>query len=48
MFYKICDGIFLNYWWDENKIQNSIKNAIEGKPIYVGNDCWGRGTFGGG
>ena len=40
--------MFLNYWWDENGLQNSLKFRIENKMIYVGSDCWGRGTYAGG
>lgn len=29
-------------------MQNSLKFRIENKMIYVGSDCWGRGTYGGG
>ena len=41
------DGIFLNYWWNIPKLENSLKNKENGA-IYVGNDCFGRGTYGGG
>lgn len=48
LFYKACDGIFLNYWWNEEKLSKSLHHKIEKKTIYVGSDCFGRGTFGGG
>jgi hypothetical protein len=40
--------MFLNYWWDEKKLQNTLKFRIEDKMIYVGSDCFGRGTYAGG
>lgn len=29
-------------------LKKDLKEALPNKTIYVGNDVWGRGTFGGG
>ncbi|GAM20286.1 hypothetical protein SAMD00019534_034610 [Acytostelium subglobosum LB1] len=48
-FFDQCDGIFLNYKWDESMIkQSAILAGSTSHQIYVGTDVWGRGTFGGG
>nr|CAI5841975.1 unnamed protein product [Callosobruchus analis] len=48
-FFDCCDGIFLNYSWNE---QNLMKSAEEAKhrnlDVYVGIDVFGRNFFGGG
>lgn len=49
LFFDVCDGIYLNYNWDDDKLANSAKLA--GKrtvDVYVGVDVFGRGTPGGG
>lgn len=44
-----CDGIFLNYQWNREKLQNSSRLAGERKfDVYTGIDIFGRNTFGGG
>ncbi|KAI8092805.1 endo-b-N-acetylglucosaminidase [Halteromyces radiatus] len=51
-FFKVTDGIFLNYGWKENypKEASKLATTIDRNPanIYFGTDVWGRGTFGGG
>ncbi|ORY66949.1 glycosyl hydrolase family 85-domain-containing protein [Leucosporidium creatinivorum] len=51
-FFAAADGIFLNYWWRENHIEET-KQMLEklGRPrdeVSFGLDVWGRGQFGGG
>jgi hypothetical protein len=46
-FYMLTDGIFTNYWWNEELLKTSISNK-ERNNIYIGNDCFGRNTYGGG
>lgn len=49
IFFDACDGIFLNYGWDEAALEESISNAgNRASDIYVGIDVHGRGVFGGG
>eukprot|EP01133_Synstelium_polycarpum_P015681 gene15681-18635_t len=50
MFFDCCDGIFLNYKWNESMLKNSsiIAGQQRTTQVYVGTDVWGRGTFGGG
>ncbi|XP_071962503.1 cytosolic endo-beta-N-acetylglucosaminidase-like [Antedon mediterranea] len=49
MFFDGCDGIFLNYNWNEQKLKDSVKNAgARPHDVYVGVDIFGRGCFGGG
>ena len=48
-FFDNCDGIFLNYVWNEENIQNTIEFAKHRTlDVYVGVDVFGRNTFGGG
>ncbi|GMI87319.1 Endo-beta-N-acetyglucosaminidase 85A [Hibiscus trionum] len=48
-FFDICDGIFANYWWEEEYPKLSAKVAGERKfDVYMGIDVFGRGTYGGG
>uniref|UniRef100_A0AC35TU28 Mannosyl-glycoprotein endo-beta-N-acetylglucosaminidase n=1 Tax=Rhabditophanes sp. KR3021 TaxID=114890 RepID=A0AC35TU28_9BILA len=49
-FYDVCDGIFLNYNWNPDRLDYSIKmaGAENSSKIFVGIDCFDRGTFGGG
>lgn len=48
-FFDRSDGIFLNYVWNENAIQESLKFARHRTlDVYVGIDVFGRNTFGGG
>ncbi|WCJ19946.1 Cytosolic endo-beta-N-acetylglucosaminidase 1 [Euphorbia peplus] len=48
-FFDICDGIFANYWWEEDYPKQSAVVAGDRKfDVYMGVDAWGRGTFGGG
>ncbi|KAK8978375.1 hypothetical protein V6N11_028378 [Hibiscus sabdariffa] len=48
-FFDICDGIFANYWWEEDYPKLSAKVAGERKfDVYMGIDVFGRGTYGGG
>lgn len=51
IFFDVCDGIFLNYNWTSEKLQNSKALATtKNRPldIYVGIDVFGRGCLGGG
>jgi hypothetical protein len=42
----------LNYVWDKEKLQQSARfacrNTDRKRDVFVGNDVFGRGTFGGG
>ena len=45
----MCDGIFLNYNWDEQKLAHSRAQASNRYgDVYVGVDVFGRGCYGGG
>ena len=45
----MCDGIFLNYNWDEEKLAQSRAQASHRcGDVYVGIDVFGRGCYGGG
>lgn len=51
MFFDACDGIFLNYCWNTEKLLNSKTNALsKNRPfdVYVGIDVFGRGCLGDG
>ncbi|KAL3876300.1 hypothetical protein ACJMK2_034164 [Sinanodonta woodiana] len=51
MFFDACDGIFLNYCWNEEKLLNSkifASAASRSYDVYVGIDVFGRGCLGGG
>lgn len=51
MFFDACDGIFLNYNWNDEKLQNSLdlaRNKGRDMDVYVGIDVFGRGCLGGG
>ncbi|RUS76049.1 hypothetical protein EGW08_016179, partial [Elysia chlorotica] len=51
MFFELCDGIFLNYCITKEKMRNSREKALHSGrqyDVYVGIDCFGRGTPGGG
>ena len=45
----MTDGIFTNYWWNEDLLKRSVE-LKNGNPrrVYFGNDCFGRNTYGGG
>ena len=50
-FFDACDGIFLNYTWNDDNLQTSRELALQsGRPydVYVGVDVYGRGCRGGG
>ncbi|XP_039038812.1 cytosolic endo-beta-N-acetylglucosaminidase 1-like [Hibiscus syriacus] len=48
-FFDVCDGIFTNYWWQEDYPEKSAKVAGDRKfDVYMGIDVFGRGTYGGG
>ncbi|KAM7491886.1 hypothetical protein LguiA_034807 [Lonicera macranthoides] len=48
-FFDICDGIFVNYSWQEDYAKRSASVAGSRKfDVYMGIDVFGRGTFGGG
>ncbi|KAF2319177.1 hypothetical protein GH714_013772 [Hevea brasiliensis] len=48
-FFDICDGIFANYWWEEDYPKLSAAVAGDRKyDVYMGIDVFGRGTYGGG
>ena len=48
-FYSNTDGFFTNYWWNEALLEatKSLKGK-DNKKLYIGNDCFGRNTYGGG
>ncbi|ESO93332.1 hypothetical protein LOTGIDRAFT_119666 [Lottia gigantea] len=51
MYFEVCDGIYLNYNWTHEKLENSKTIAVEyDRPfdVYVGIDIFGRGTPGDG
>lgn len=49
LFFDACDGIFLNYAWNEILLHASASKAGGRKfDVYAGIDVFGRGTFGGG
>lgn len=48
-FFDLCDGIFVNYSWEED--YPKLSGAIAGErkfDVYMGIDVFGRGTYGGG
>ncbi|KAK6932967.1 Glycoside hydrolase, family 85 [Dillenia turbinata] len=48
-FFDICDGIFVNYSWQEDYPKLSADAAGDRKfDVYMGIDVFGRGTYGGG
>ncbi|XP_060522438.1 cytosolic endo-beta-N-acetylglucosaminidase isoform X2 [Cylas formicarius] len=48
-FFDRCDGIFLNYSWNEQKLINTVENAAHRNfNVFVGIDVFGRNMFGGG
>ena len=51
LFFDVCDGIFLNYFWKESSLERSKQLSSElGRThdVYVGVDIFGRGCYGGG
>ena len=51
VFFDACDGLFSNYTWTLNKLNESAINGRQvSRPtdVYTGNDVWGRNTYGGG
>lgn len=50
-FFDACDGILLNYTWDEENLVNSVEtvggSATEMAKIFVGLDVFGRGQVAG-
>nr|XP_018911536.1 PREDICTED: cytosolic endo-beta-N-acetylglucosaminidase [Bemisia tabaci]XP_018911537.1 PREDICTED: cytosolic endo-beta-N-acetylglucosaminidase [Bemisia tabaci] len=48
-FFEACDGIYLNYGWNEDKLRASISRAgARVTDVFVGVDVFGRGCYGGG
>ena len=51
-FFNVCDGIFLNYTWNDWMLASSKTAASSSSSrvtdVYVGIDVFGRGCFGGG
>ncbi|XP_042465081.1 cytosolic endo-beta-N-acetylglucosaminidase 1-like [Zingiber officinale] len=48
-FFDLCDGIFVNYTWQEGYPKVSAVNAGNRRlDVYMGIDVFGRNTFGGG
>ncbi|KAL1187903.1 Cytosolic endo-beta-N-acetylglucosaminidase 2 [Cardamine amara subsp. amara] len=48
-FFDLCDGIFMNYTWQESYPKLSAEAAGDRKfDFYMGIDVFGRGSFGGG
>lgn len=49
MFFDGSDGIFLNYTWNEKKLEKSVENSGDRiRDVFVGVDVFGRNCFGGG
>ena len=47
--YHHSDGLFTNYWWNEDKLRESVEFKKDNKrKVFIGNDCFGRNTYGGG
>uniref|UniRef100_A0A914VZH8 Mannosyl-glycoprotein endo-beta-N-acetylglucosaminidase n=1 Tax=Plectus sambesii TaxID=2011161 RepID=A0A914VZH8_9BILA len=47
--FDCCDAIFLNYTWTEASLRQTAAEAADRKgSVFVGVDCFGRGTFGDG
>ncbi len=45
----MTDGLFTNYWWNEGLLMKDVQlKANHPNRLYVGNDCFGRNTYGGG
>ncbi|CAG9830297.1 unnamed protein product [Diabrotica balteata] len=48
-FFDSCDGIFLNYTWNEKTIMNTVSAAkYRNFDVFVGVDVFGRNMYGGG
>lgn len=48
-FFDVCDGIFINYTWNEDNMANTVTAAEHrALDVYVGIDIFGRNTYGGG
>eukprot|EP00698_Gefionella_okellyi_P008414 TRINITY_DN2089_c1_g1_i1.p1 TRINITY_DN2089_c1_g1~~TRINITY_DN2089_c1_g1_i1.p1 ORF type:complete len:409 (+),score=65.84 TRINITY_DN2089_c1_g1_i1:976-2202(+) len=47
MFERECDGIFTNYTWKAGVPKQAASMADSPDRVFIGNDMWGRGTFGG-
>ena len=49
-FFDVCDGIFLNYTWNDWMLASSktLAGSSRATDVYVGIDVFGRGCFGGG
>jgi mannosyl-glycoprotein endo-beta-N-acetylglucosaminidase len=53
-FFSACDGLFVNYVWDLDKLAASAARAMSQSragrrwDVYMGIDCFGRNTYGGG
>jgi mannosyl-glycoprotein endo-beta-N-acetylglucosaminidase len=48
-FFDVCDGIFLNYAWDQTAASaSSFLAGSRSCDMFLGVDVFGRGTFGGG
>lgn len=50
-YFEICDYFFTDYKWNVEKLQQTWSMAESlgrTSDVFIGNDLWGRGTFGGG
>jgi len=52
-FFDACDAIYLNYTWKPDTLERTVELAHKGSgrhasDVFVGVDCFGRGTIGGG
>lgn len=48
-FFDVCDGIFVNYTWQEKNLATTLGNAQHRvMDVFVGVDVFGRNTYGGG
>lgn len=53
-FMQVSDSFFTDYHWTPKNLEITLTTFLENCPdrnsfcVYFGNDCYGRGTFGGG
>ena len=53
-FLEVCDSFFTDYHWQLQNLEVTLNTFVDKFPdrntfdVYIGNDCYGRGTYGGG
>ena len=53
-FFECCDSFFTDYHWEPQYLAKTLECFMDNYPdrntfqVYYGNDCYGRGTYGGG